>query len=394
MPNLFPKITPIPDALQSTYQKHLLDEKIMLTRLLCVLGGVLLLASVFVDILAMASIRVETNIVRFLLLAIKVGVFWTTYQTFFPKYATLLQHTVCLFPAMGISFVIYLSSPHDTGHYLYFCFLLIIVMVLFSWTHISLTGTLTNTLVIATVYTFALYLNTRNSNGPHNFLEIYVPSVYAMIGATTIGLFYKLLKDQHSRQSFLHLHSLTEAAEKQSYMANHDALTGLTNRRYAERNIKQDLVFAKENNLHNLLFVLDLNKFKAINDEHGHHAGDTVLKEVAARLKRHTEFTTEHFSRLGGDEFVISMLVEEISPGYIETLSKNIKLNVIKPIQITNDKEIGIGVSIGVACYPEDGEDYSSLMRTADRRMYEDKKTQITPSVHASNVVNFGLANK
>ena len=160
-------------------------------------------------------------------------------------------------------------------------------------------------------------------------------------------------------------------AENLDYLANHDELTGLQNRKPLNGLIKNAIAYAKESGTKVAILFIDLNKFKSLNDTQGHDAGDAMLIEVAARLKTHVRSNDLVF-RLGGDEFVI-LLAEFNDTSEVKKIVDNILHACKKPVLIQN-KEIEMSLSIGVAISPDDAQGYSELLKLSDIAMYEAKQ--------------------
>jgi diguanylate cyclase (GGDEF)-like protein len=127
-----------------------------------------------------------------------------------------------------------------------------------------------------------------------------------------------------------------------------------------------------------LLFV-DLDRFKQINDNHGHDAGDKVLVIIAARLKAAIR-ETDMVARYGGDEFVL-LLKEAKNPLDINKTVDKIHTLMEEPIALDGET-VTVGASIGWACSPDDGEDYVELIKIADERMYQRKRDRKTEPLH------------
>ncbi|MBU3823592.1 MAG: EAL domain-containing protein [Candidatus Oceanisphaera merdipullorum] len=153
-------------------------------------------------------------------------------------------------------------------------------------------------------------------------------------------------------------------------LAWHDHLTGLPNRTLLNDRLDQLIRRAERKRGEFALLFMDLDGFKAINDMHGHHVGDLLLKEVAQRLleiKR--EGNTA--ARLGGDEFVV--LMEQDSPEQSAALAQRLIDTMAQPFQLPNIQP-QISASIGIAIYPHDGDTGHQLMVNADAAMYHAKK--------------------
>lgn len=162
-------------------------------------------------------------------------------------------------------------------------------------------------------------------------------------------------------------------AERQIYrLAYYDALTGLPNRSLLFSLLEQALAEAHRGRLHGALLFLDLNRFKNVNDSFGHHAADTLLREVAQRLT--TALRREDVvARLGGDEFVIALfdIKEREHAGIV---AQKLLDALGAPIQV-GAHEVMISASIGIAIFPEDGRDSETLIRHADVAMYRAKQS-------------------
>ncbi len=158
--------------------------------------------------------------------------------------------------------------------------------------------------------------------------------------------------------------------EKLEYMALHDGLTSLPN-----RNLLFDRINVAINNYQRYkkmfaLFMLDLNKFKIVNDTLGHNIGDQVLIQVASRLKSILR-KTDSIARIGGDEFSILML--NIDQKSINDLATKINSKIAETIYVDGQK-IQIGTSIGIAIFPTHSFNNEMLMQKADLAMYYSKK--------------------
>lgn len=170
-------------------------------------------------------------------------------------------------------------------------------------------------------------------------------------------------------------HRATEEAQKQAEaLARHDALTGLPNRRLFSEELNRAIAHAHEEGSVYLVLLLDLDRFKPVNDSHGHPAGDAVLCEIAARLNRVVE-GSRNVARLGGDEFAAVIELDcdpsDIMPSAI-TIANRIVQAFSQPIAV-NDTQVEIGVSVGAAYCPSDGENAEDLLRAADIAMYRAK---------------------
>ena len=153
------------------------------------------------------------------------------------------------------------------------------------------------------------------------------------------------------------------------YLANFDALTGLPNRAQLEDHIQYAIHLAKRNNGLLAVMFVDIDRFKDVNDTLGHSVGDAVLIEVARRLKTLLR-AEDTVSRLGGDEFVL-MLPGSDARGAARLAQRLLQL-IAEPLP-HQQHELSLTASIGVAMFPEDGEDMETLARKADTAMYRAK---------------------
>ncbi|HKN03549.1 MAG TPA: sensor domain-containing diguanylate cyclase, partial [Buttiauxella sp.] len=163
-----------------------------------------------------------------------------------------------------------------------------------------------------------------------------------------------------------------KAAEEAVWnMAFLDQLTGLPNRRMMEEQLDQMLALSqREHRKLSLLFV-DLDRFKAVNDQHGHKTGDWLLVQVASRMKSALR-ASDIASRIGGDEFVI-LLPDTHKTEDAVLVAEKIRAVLEKPFVMDNGVELDISSSIGVAMYPDQAENVRDLLHFGDEAMYRAK---------------------
>jgi diguanylate cyclase (GGDEF)-like protein/PAS domain S-box-containing protein len=155
------------------------------------------------------------------------------------------------------------------------------------------------------------------------------------------------------------------------YQATHDILTGLPNRKLLVERLHQALRFAERDERMVAVAFIDLDQFKLINDTLGHHAGDALLSEVAARL-RNSVREADTIARLGGDEFVL-VCTQIHSEQEIAAAMRRILDAVSQPWALDGTK-FSIGCSIGISLYPRDGHNAETLLKHADSAMYKAKE--------------------
>lgn len=157
-------------------------------------------------------------------------------------------------------------------------------------------------------------------------------------------------------------------------IAHYDDLTGLPNRVMFLDRMEKVLSYAERHHLHAVIFFIDLDKFKSVNDSLGHDAGDAVLQNTASRLKDATR-KEDVVARFSGDEFAVLLLHEKSHEQamFSSSLIAGKIIKALSDVHNINRNEVFIGSSIGVAIYPEDGKNSTELLKNADIAMYEAK---------------------
>jgi len=153
-------------------------------------------------------------------------------------------------------------------------------------------------------------------------------------------------------------------------MAYQDSLTGLPNRSLLDDRLVQALTSAKRRTQKVTLLYLDLDGFKVINDTYGHRVGDELLRVVAARLTGQLR-QSDTVARLGGDEFLV-LLPDAGRARDGDRIARKILTSIRRPFRI-GGRSLAISASIGMAIYPQDGRSAETLVKHADRAMYEAK---------------------
>ncbi len=223
----------------------------------------------------------------------------------------------------------------------------------------------------------------KRKNGSLFPLEFVVSSM--QVG--TRHLFIATLRDISERKAH------TDALE---YQALHDALTGLPNRSLFGDRLRQALLGARRNQKMFGVLLLDLDRFKDINDALGHDRGDSLLQEVTSRL-RGVLRATDTVARLGGDEFAV-LTNDAKHPEDVVATARKILASLEGPFAI-GDQMVETGASIGIAMYPIHGDDPSTLLRRADVAMYVAKRSGggyalYQPEQEAQTLRRSGLAGE
>ncbi|MCW8917137.1 MAG: GGDEF domain-containing protein [Magnetovibrio sp.] len=161
-------------------------------------------------------------------------------------------------------------------------------------------------------------------------------------------------------------------------MAHYDALTGLPSLNLLHDSAKVQLNHAQRHQKKLAVLFIDLDGFKAVNDTWGHDAGDQVLKEIANRLQN-TLREADQVSRIGGDEFVVLATEVDTPDNAAEVAGKIIEV-VSQPLNLycavtQTDVQVNVGASIGIAFYPDHGQNMKALLKAADQSMYQAKSS-------------------
>jgi diguanylate cyclase (GGDEF)-like protein len=174
---------------------------------------------------------------------------------------------------------------------------------------------------------------------------------------------------------------LEEQIEHNKHLALHDVLTGLPNRRLFQDRLTFALERARRSGTKAALLVLDLDRFKQVNDTLGHHVGDLLLQSVAqvfsGRIRR-----SDTVARTGGDEFSV-ILESPTNANEALHVGRSLQELLKEPMELEN-RTVRTGASFGVAIFPDDAPDLESLCIAADQRMYENKRANAVSEEHHS----------
>jgi diguanylate cyclase (GGDEF)-like protein len=171
---------------------------------------------------------------------------------------------------------------------------------------------------------------------------------------------------------------LEEQIARSNYLAYHDELTGLPNRRLLEDRLNFALSRANRTGSKIAVLQIDLDRFKEVNDTFGHHAGDVALQEIVARLVSRLR-ASDTLARSGGDEFTVVSYVADRA-GAVALVSA-LESALAAPIAV-HGEPMQVGLSIGLALYPHDGTDPTQLHAAADRAMYRAKRAARATGTH------------
>ncbi|MDD5215481.1 MAG: EAL domain-containing protein [Methylococcales bacterium] len=155
-------------------------------------------------------------------------------------------------------------------------------------------------------------------------------------------------------------------------LAFYDPLTGLPNRRLMAERLRYGIEYGSRENKHMAVLMMDLDKFKAVNDNFGHAAGDELLIQVAQRIQNRIRRDVDTVARLGGDEFII-LLKDIAHVDDAARVAEFIVADLSLPFQLTQSDNVQIGASIGISLFPEHGSDSELLIDHADTALYHAK---------------------
>ncbi len=199
--------------------------------------------------------------------------------------------------------------------------------------------------------------------------EVRLYLVITILTLTACTVLYVLLAAEYTQDALdLEIDQRERAAAKIFHQANHDRLTGLANRYAFFERLANELSRARRAGTHVGLLFMDLNRFKPVNDQYGHEAGDMVLKTVAERWTAMVR-DTDTLARMGGDEF--ALLLGDLSSSEEACAVAQKMLRALDDwIELPDDKRCQVGTSIGIATYPENATEMDSLVAAADAAMY------------------------
>jgi diguanylate cyclase (GGDEF)-like protein len=204
-----------------------------------------------------------------------------------------------------------------------------------------------------------------------NQRRLRVEEILALTMFLGLGIYGFVVRRIHEERRGIERRLSAEVeARENRVLAMQDPLTGLPNRRALTKAIETAFAASKSARLVHAFFLLDLNGFKRVNDDHGHLVGDEVLRVVAERFVAVSR-RSDMIARLGGDEFAVLSCnlesrdqAEEIGRRFIAALGSEVRVD---------NTSYQIGVSVGVALFPQDGASAEEIMRRADLAMYQAK---------------------
>ncbi len=204
--------------------------------------------------------------------------------------------------------------------------------------------------------------------GPASLATPFLGEPIMLIGLVQLPFYiYSMSRAAFSLNAMLV--STMQAEREHAFQARHDVLTGLSNRVGLAQAIDASLK-RHDGEQPLALIYLDLDGFKAINDTHGHVAGDRLLQLVSERLRRLVR-SGDLVARIGGDEFII--LSQQVGSSQLTRLGDRLIREISQPYELDDEVTVTIGASIGIARAPDHGQDMESLMSAADGALYQAK---------------------
>ncbi len=365
------------ESLEREYQRRLVDEKVRLTRILTVLTVLLTLAFAALDLWAVPSALADVWAIRGLMCSILAMTFLSTWLNGFRALYPYVIVFTFLALGLGINAMIYLAKATEIAAEVYYGGLILIIMGMYSLTLVSPWLSSALSLVLMLVYLAIVVIVHRRVSGPDG-VQV-VAHLYFFVSTAAVGFVAQSLRDRYSRENYLLRHSLQrdvelkeEETRRASYLAEHDPLTGLANRLGVQHDVTAMFEHARGSGQSVVIMFIDLDGFKPINDHHGHAAGDRALKVIAERF-RHILRPGDVVARVGGDEFAVAMLVSDGEEAAIAETAARLAAAVERGIDARGTR-LHITACVGVAKFPDDGQDLDAVLREADGQMYRVKR--------------------
>ena len=358
---------------QLSFQKSLKQEKMHSARLISFLGTALFTCLTIINYLALPADEFSKVLPTTAATLLVLGVFFSlTYRNCFFKHYSMIGMATFLAVGLALCTMIALSTPARYTHNVYYLTLLLLIVTTFSWSYMPRKLSILVTAILIAVFTgIKISMHTEEP-------LILVVSVFFLIASASIVAMAQVLRDRYIVKNFLlqeqlqiNLEEKAQEAKHQKELANKDALTGLPNRRFITRTLDKAINRARQENLELVIMFLDLNGFKAVNDNYGHDAGDEILTVISSRLQSCIR-EEDHLARIGGDEFLIGLLIKKSEANIPEKIRAKIRSTIIKPVNF-NQHQLKVGTSIGTSSFPKDGENIEALIKLADDNMYKDK---------------------
>ncbi len=381
---------PFPQELEDEYQQHIGPEKIRAIRLSCLLVIVLTLPFAIVDIWALPNNLAFAWVIRAACFVMAVAFFRASRMPqFLSRYTPI---GVCLYLSIGlmIEVLVAISGPADAARAIYSNGVMLPIMAMYSLSFFSIPITFSVSFIFVAVYALiSLVLHDAIGIGQ---LGTVLTNMLLLASAASIGFLSQLGRDVYERQAFLRRRSLdnelqaTERARQLSeHYSNHDALTGLANRKAFEKRVAVLLDgYRPELNDVAVLFI-DIDGFKPVNDRYGHALGDKVLQVLGQRIVAGVS-ENDSVARMGGDEFVVVLdlardhLQQRSADQLARSVAQRLLDDISRAISIESGSDgravqVRVGASIGIALASMHARNPAMLITIADQAMYQAKRS-------------------
>ncbi len=373
--NGFPALR-FPARLESAFGDYYYSNTLKRTQF-AILTGILLYALFgIVDLLLAPAVKEKFWLIRYgvvcpvgLLVLIASG---------FSGFKRLLQPAIWLaMQVAGLGLIAMIAISSDIGNSYYYVGLILVIMYTFtlvgmrfwygvSWALITLSGYAVVTLL--------------SSNVP---LPVLVHSSFSVFSAACIGAISNYLMEHYSRRDFLQnilleaeKQQLQETGLKMQWLSSFDELTGIANRRHFDRFFEQEWLRALRARTSLALILIDIDSFKAYNDNYGHQAGDSCLKRVAKRLAKSARRPGDLVARYGGEEFVMVLAGTELADAGKIAEAFRADVEAMGVSHAHADAGGVVTISAGVAALlPAHGLSRGGLLEAADKALYQAKRS-------------------
>lgn len=251
----------IAKTLNNEFQSHIESEIIYTSRIMCILGALLYISFIVADLYSTTASLTEIILIRGSVAISLIAGYFLTFSKVFIKYYDQFTVSLLIIATIGIEAMIYLAPPEEHAAKVYFVGLLLVIMTIFAWTFLKKTMSLIAVSLVIVSYAYLGFYKGLALSG-------LLVNICLLLSAVAIGFISQLIRNRHLRENFLLGQSLERAykekeeeAKGNAYLANHDGLTGLPNRRYMMELLDKSLIEAKEENRVLAILFLDLNGF-------------------------------------------------------------------------------------------------------------------------------------
>lgn len=283
------------------------------------------------------------------------------YYNIFRKFAIFILYLMPIYAVLGTLVFAYYHNP---------VYIIEIYVILF-WSFVSIGYMFLASVIISSIMatSSAVILYAFNVI----VFEAYILHIFTMTVAWVLGLSASYLIELYSRNNYENEIEILQMQDELKELSHRDYLTNLYNRRYFNELAQNFMKTAKRDNTYIAVIMLDIDKFKNINDTYGHIMGDEVIKQLASLLKKHMR-ESDIVSRFGGEEFAV--LLPHTNKEEVAIIAEELRVIVEnQDIKIANDKYINFTVSLGVACVDlENDHDISEALDRADKALYRAKE--------------------